>query len=187
MLHPSRAHHLDYLVERLGGIVPVAIDRGLGVWDTRRRAMLAGLELGAAWHLVVQDDAILCAGFVDRVADYLEHLEPCAVSLYFGRRQAFAEIAERGLESGSIVLPRLHWGLAVALPTSLLAEAVAFCDRLEDVPQDDARLSTFLRLHSIPVRYPIPSLVDHRAGESLVGDPGTGRHAAYFAGEESSS
>jgi hypothetical protein len=56
-----------------------------------------------------------------------------------------------------------------------------------DVPQDDVRISNFLMRRKIPVYYPLPSLVDHRTGKSLVGDPGENRVAYKFIDNQDES
>ncbi len=175
MMHPSRERYREYLVERLGDVA-IVMDEGGGLWDTCRRAWLARPS-DSDFHLVLQDDAILCDGFMDRAAEWLDH--DSATSFYFGRRDSYSEAVRAGLEAGSVTLPRLHWGLAVCLPTHLIEPMLAYGGSL-DIAQDDARIDRFLRSRGIPVRYPMPSLVDHRIGDSLVGDPGCNRKAFHF-------
>lgn len=179
MMHPSRREYLPYLTERLGP-VPVAMDRGRGVWDTCRRAWECAT---GDWHLVIQDDALICKGFHQRIAPLLT--ERTAYSLYFGWRAKFEASAPGYLAAGGVTLPSLHWGLAVCLPRELIKPMLEFGEASTLDPKlDDTRISRFLRSVNVPVRYPLPSLVDHRLTTSLVtGSAEECRRAIYFAGE----
>jgi hypothetical protein len=179
MMHPTRQEYLPYLTERLGA-VPVAMDRGLGVWDTCRRAWEAAT---GDFHLVVQDDALIARDFRARALALLT--ERCAYSFYFGWRQRFEAVAPSYLAAGGVVLPRLHWGLAVCLPREHIEPMLAFGEASALDPKlDDTRISRYLGSVGVPVRYPLPSLVDHRLTTSLVtGSTEACRRAIYFAGE----
>lgn len=179
MMHPSRREFLPYLEERLGP-VPVAMDRGLGVWDTCKRAWECAT---GDWHLVVQDDALICRDFRQRIRPLIT--DRTAYSLYFGWRQKFEQAAPGYLAAGGVTLPNLHWGLAVVLPRELIKPMLEFGEASALDPKlDDTRISRFLRSVDVPVRYPLPSLVDHRLTTSLVtGSAEPCRRAMYFAGE----
>jgi hypothetical protein len=56
---------------------------------------------------------------------------------------------------------------------------IAYGDK-KKIKQDDTRISYFLQSKKIPIYYPLPSLIDHRHGESLVKDPGKFRSAYKF-------
>lgn len=193
MAHPKRVENFDYLQERLDGIAetPMAIDgwalkegEGTGVWENCKRAWRMH-DPAAEYHVVIQDDAIICDNFRTRaekvIADSKEK-ECGAISFFFGRRLLMGNMAKNGSRDGYVKTNGLHWGLAVCLPVKLIEPMIAFGDKM-NIPQDDARISTFLRKNKIPVYYPIPSLVDHRIGESLVGDPGKKRVAYKYIDE----
>lgn len=179
MMHPSREEFLPYLTERLGP-VPVAMDRGLGVWDTCRRAWE---HASGDFHVVIQDDALVCRDFHRRARALL--VDRTAYSFYFGWRERFARAAPAYLAAGGVTRPNLHWGLAVCLPKELIAPMIAFGEASTLGPKyDDTRISRFLQSVNVPVRYPLPSLVDHRLTTSLVtGEAEACRRAFYFAGE----
>jgi len=180
MMHPSRAAFLPYLSERLEG-APAFIDDGGGLWATARRAWASGLDAGAEYHLVVQDDALVCDDFRAQAEALLDD-PSVARSFYFGRRRLYADRAPEWLEAGHVDLPILHWGLAICLPTAFLPSMLAFADAWE-APQDDAKINRFLKSRGIRTRYPLPSLIDHRCEVSLVtGDAEPGRRAVYFKG-----
>lgn len=158
----------------------MSVDQGCGIaancanaWSLRNPC--------ADFHFVIQDDAILCNNFRERVSELIHRLhQRQAFSLYMGvRANLSAEheaAAKRGWWSSS-----LRWGVAVGLKSALIPRMLRAFHSYANVPQDDARIKRFLNSQNIHVYYPLPSLVDHRPGQSLVGDPGTGRHAYFFA------
>jgi hypothetical protein len=89
------------------------------------------------------------------------------------------DAGKQGLKKGFVIKNMLHWGLAVCLPTDLIEEMIKFGDTM-NIPQDDARISYFLQRKKMSVYYPMPCLVDHRVGKSLVNDPGRNRTAYKF-------
>lgn len=197
MAQQQRAPWVAELVEQLGG-VPVAwdlrLDRGPleSVWPIRREAMLA-FEPGAALHVVLQDDAILCRDFRARTEALVEREGAgIAYSLYYRHDERslgfrFSDTnppmrvkAESGLELGGFRHERLAYGVAIVLPTAVIPRLVADCDRMEDIRQDDHRINVWLQKAEIPVFYPLPSLVDHRSeGEGRNGPNGP-RVATWF-------
>lgn len=189
MMHPSREHFRGYLLERLGD-VPVIVDDGAGVWATCRRAWQQR-DTAADFHLVVQDDALVCQDFTARAITALEAMRTGhACSFYFGRRAAYDQLAPDALRLGAIVLPQLHWGLAVCLPRDLVEPMLAFGDAYDAAAHlDDTRIKAFLCSRGVPVWHPVPSLVDHRAElPSLVtGLVEQNRRAYYFIDGGSSS
>ncbi len=180
MAHPSREEYFPYLQERLGG-VPMTIDTGFGIWENCKRAWRLR-NTGAAWHVVIQDDAIVCDDFHSRALAALEEAEKhgCdAVSFFFGKRIAMQGVAKKALEAGYSQSKWIHWGLAICLRAELIEPMIAFGDKM-NIPQDDARIANFIKSKGLKCYYPMPSLVDHRIGPSLVGDKGTGRCAYSF-------
>ncbi len=179
MAHPSRADMVKYLKERLGDI-PVTFDNGQGIWENCKAAWRLH-DKKADWHIVIQDDAIICDRFIERVNDVLKIAteKKCAASLFFGKRLLLKDTGKQGLKKGFVIRAMLHWGIAVCLPVNLIESMIAFGDKM-DIKQDDARISYFLQSKKIHVYYPMPSLVDHRVGKSLVNDPGENRTAYKY-------
>jgi hypothetical protein len=192
MAHESRLEWLGFLDSMLGFGVPTFIDRGkrgdpenIGVWANCKRAWQA-YNPNCKYHVVVQDDAIPCVHF-ERIAQNViaqacaDYKKMPAISFYYGNRKNHLPAAKAALERGNFVIKdRPIWGVAICLPTYLIPEMIAYCDKLT-IPEDDTRIGRFLKHKKIPVYFPIPSLVDHRTGHgSLVGDPGDYRRAAYF-------
>jgi len=185
MAHPSREKFFDYLKERLGDI-PFSIDTsGIGVWENCKRAWMMA-DRSADYHVVIQDDAIVCENFKERaIEEIIKSGGDKALSFYFGRRGNMIEMSQEGLKNGHIILPGVRWGLAICMRTELIEDMIKFAERL-NTPKDDARISRFLTNRGIKTYYPIPSLIDHRPheeAESLVGDVGKGRVAYKFIDE----
>jgi len=181
MAHPSREKFFPYLQERLGDI-PISVDTGKGIWDNCKRAWQASEIEKAEYHLVLQDDAIICHDFRKKAEEILS-VGHRAYSFYFGNRQRFRRLAQKGLKEGHI-LGGLNWGLAVCLRADLIKQMIRFGDRT-NLKQDDARIQKFLSKNKIKVYYPMPSLIDHRTGEqSLVNDKGRGRKAWFYIDNE---
>lgn len=182
MAHPSRAQFFDYLREKLGD-VPFSIDeKSEGVWPNCRRAWKL-YDPEAEYHLVVQDDAVICDNFLERALKEIERSGgDKAISFYFGLRGNLTEEASRALERGFAIRPGLHWGVAVCLRTEWIEEMLEYT-QIFSTWRDDARISGWLKHKKISTFYPMPSLIDHRTAdetESLVGDPGRSRRAYKF-------
>ena len=177
MMHPSREQYRGYLIERLGP-VPFEVDDGGGIWPTMRRAWLA-YDPQAEFHCVVQDDAIVCDRFRERLEALLQ--APVPYGLYWGNRVALRGLARAGAAAG-YVDHVLHWSVAVCLPVAIIPAFIEYADANPPTGVNDDRLKRFLRSRHLTVRYPIPSLVDHRDEEhSVINDrPATGRVAYWY-------
>lgn len=181
MAHPSREKFFPDLKRLLGNEVPFAIDhKSAGVWPNCRQAWML-YDPTAEYHVVIQDDAIVCEGFMGRALKVIEQSGgDKAISFYFGRRGNQTEQAARDLKRGFSLRVAPTWGVAICLRTEWIQEMLEFAGKLSN-PQDDYRIGAFLRHKKIMTYFPMPSLVDHRKHEkSLVGDPGQGRCAYSF-------
>lgn len=182
MAHTSREKYFGYLRERLGE-VPFSIDQGWGIWENCKRAWQMR-NPKADFHVVIQDDAIICDRFRERAEQILSTERGTAYSFYYGRRGNKTREAREGLQRGFIVKEWISWGLAICLPKHIIGEMMGRFSNVRN-RHDDSMIAKFLKEKGIKIYFPIPSLVDHRAGEiSLVGDPGKNRQAAYFIDNE---
>ena len=180
MAHPSREKFFPYLREKLGDI-PFSIDEtGIGVWESRKRATLM-FDPTADYHLVLQDDAIICENFKELAEKTIGNNGKYVYNFYYGRRRNRVKEAKHGEKKGYVISDKVTWGVAICFPTKLIPEMIKYCDKLT-APQDDHRIGLFVRHKGIKVYFPIPSLIEHRAEEeSLVGNAfSPGRKAAYF-------
>lgn len=185
MAHSSRAKYFPYL-NRMLGDVKFSIDKAgqeIGVWNNCKRAW-GMYDPTADFHVVIQDDAIICENFKEIAERTIGHGDEYAYNFYFGNRQKYKGIATAGMEKGFIISNWTSWGVAICLPTKLIPEMIAYCDKMKTL-HDDTRIARFLKHKKIKIFFPMPSLVDHRTDEqSLVGDPSRGRKAWYFIDNE---
>ena len=181
MAHPKRAEFFDYIKQKLGD-VPFSIDEkseGCAINGQRSWSMFDPL---ADWHIVIQDDAIICDNFIERAEKVIEQAikNNCgAVSFHWGKRARMEDRSKKGLKEGFIISKWLHWGVAVCIKTELVRPMLEHVNKM-NIPQDDTRIANFLMKNEIKIYYPMPSLIDHRKGESLVKDPGQNRVAYKF-------
>lgn len=191
MAHPSRAEHVEQLVDALDRPVPVVWDRHNDKHDTGTRAMTS-YDPRATHHLVVQDDALvsrdLLAG-VERALRYVPEQSP--LSLYVGRVRPFSRAVDAAADAHDVepasflVMPELNWGVAVALPVRHIGDLFDWypSGRLNGY---DSRMGQWFRQRGIDCWYTWPSLVDHRDTPSLIGH-GERRHAHTFIGQHASA
>lgn len=200
MAHPRRAELVDGLLERLDRPAEVAWDERGVEWDTGRRAWLAH-DPDATHHLVVQDDAVVCADLCAGLEAALAHQPDALVGLYVGRVRPYASRIERAVAQADewhrsvswLGMPKLLWGVAVAMPVDAIRDAVKATDRLHPrVAEYDRLLSVWALRRGMRIRYTWPSLVDHAPVPSLLGHGpglghGDGRVAHRFAGTDTSA
>ncbi len=187
MAHPKRKQWAEHLAAKLD--CQIVWDRGQGLWDTAFRCLKA-YDPDCSHHVVVQDDAILADGFVDAVR------RACAVAgrrplgLYTGRHRGYSshiiagvdDVSRRGGSWFAAEGPK--WAVAVAHPVALLDQALAIADGIGWTEADDARMTEAYHTLGVDCWYTVPSLVDHRDGESIVRGTGrTGRRARKFTGD----
>lgn len=193
MAHPRRAAFVPELQAKLDREATVMWDDGANSrWGTGRRALLA-YDPDATHHLVVQDDAVIPRDLVAGLEQALHHTPgDVPVCLYVGKVRPYRELVteyvrQAGNAASWLVMDRLNWGVAVAVPTRMIDDLVAWCDRGR-IPNYDSRMSQWFEAEGIPVWYPWPSLVDHRESPSLVPGRGhAGRTAHRFIGADASA
>lgn len=170
MAHKQRRKFVEQLKPQLDGAGAVW-DRKNDRWDTGRRALLA-YDKSADWHVVVQDDAILCPNFLPGVEAALASVPlEVPVSFYTGKTRPFHAYVKGAVEgckqSGKtwFTMRGPLWGPAIALPTVYIDDLVADCDRWDNIPNYDLRIGEWFTERKIQCWYSVPSLVDHRVGE----------------------
>lgn len=189
MAHPSRAADVEELLGRLDREVPVHWDgegpasgNGDRVWRQARETWLM-FDPAADWHVLIQDDAIVCADFLaglERALDFVP--QDAVVSPYLGtgrnvpiRWDALGRAAETSGAS-FVQSDRVLWGVCLVVPTQLIPEMVEFGDRKSGMP-DDMRVGAWAQRRHGEVWYPWPSLVDHKPVPSLTKHRAADRHA----------
>jgi hypothetical protein len=191
MAHPDRRAQVTALQYELGRRVPIAWDNEgppsrdhERLWRTARAAWRL-YDPAAAWHLLLQDDAIVAPHLLAALPGALDHVPcPAVVSLYVGTGRpvpgVWHDLARRADEGAAawIVGPMVMWGVALAVPTHLVPEMLLWGDRQRGIP-DDMRVGRWARQRKLEAWFPWPSLVDHPEGASLVGHAGR-RVARHF-------
>lgn len=187
MAHPRRRHQAERLAAELGD-APIAwaqppwAKKGdwTPIWRTRRAALR--LHTDAPFHCIVQDDAILAPGFRERVEQLVTAGE-YLYGLFFRKKRRYRGInvlADTAQASGSFVSRRGPiLGVGLVFPVAWIDDLVTFGDRDPGTDGDDDRIRRWLHERGYSVCYPIPSLVDHQAGPSLIGNA-AGRVAWRF-------
>lgn len=180
MAHPRRKEWAEALAQELG--CPIAWDDDSKVWSTRKKALLLAPE-DSDFHVVIQDDAILCDNFKDKAEEFIGEHKDNAVQLYFGNKgkEDQNEIAQ-AYENGYLKRRFLSWGVAVGTPTAWIPEMIRFGDGYP-AWQDDTKIKYFLAHKGYQTVFPIPCLVDHRRmreNPTLTGCADSDRHSLHF-------
>jgi hypothetical protein len=181
MGHPDRGREIANLLVSLGALeTPISLDQEGPpsgdhdrVWRNARAAWLMH-DPAADWHVLIQDDAVVCRDFLAGLERALEHVPQTSaiVSGYLGRGrhvpQKWARLAERADQAGAcwVVAQKLMWGVCIAIPTRYIGEMISFADRRPGIP-DDMRVAGWVTKTFRECWYPWPSLVDHREVPSL--------------------
>lgn len=191
MAHRKREKYVDELLRSLDHPAEVVWDIDNDRWSTGSRALLAHPP-EATYHLVLQDDAIVCKDLVAGLYERLEEEVPsqCPVCLYAGVYRKFIHtmnVEYFRAPFGWMVSPGILWGVGVLIPTCDISLILDYCKDLPE-PNYDMRISRYYeRVKQCGVWYPIPSLVDHRDGPSLVAGRRGGRRAWKFVGRDASA
>jgi hypothetical protein len=174
MAHPSRRRYVRALLRELGD-VPVAwaeppfAEPGFRepVWRTCRAAML--LHTDAEFHCVIQDDALPCPDFRDRVEALVERGE-YIYQLFYRNKGSWPEVKKLAAPGVDFTYRGRLLGPAVVYPTRILPALIDACDAMSTRLGSDDRIKVWAEQH-LDTYVPLPSLVDHRVGRSLVGHP----------------
>lgn len=174
MAHPSRRAFVDELLATIGDM-PVAWAEPpyaapgyrVPVWRTCREAMR--MHTDAEYHCVIQDDALPCLRFRERVealatGDYL-------YALFYRNKGSWPEVKRLARPGVDFTVRGRLLGPAVVYPTRRIEDCIEYCDRLPDSLGSDDRIKVWAKDRGVDTYFPIPSLVDHRVGPSFLGHP----------------
>lgn len=198
MAHRARQEHAEELQSRLDREAPIVYDPQplpspdpVQRWHTGRMAWEAH-DPEADWHMVIQDDALVCDDLVSGLEKALEVLGPKGlVCAYSGTgkpdqthiKRAIAHAREHGHSWWSS--RSLCWGVAIIAPVPTIGAMLKWCSQPHRKGINyDKKIGLYYRdVKNWRSWYTNPSLVDHRDGESLVGHGTTipgGRRAHNF-------
>lgn len=163
MAHHSRSAYLKDLLWQLPQDKTTAsIDQGtLGVWENAKRSW-SKVDPKSDYGIVIQDDAILCDGFTKKAEQFLTEHDGQIISFYYGNETKW-------VKPNYFDAPLFH-AVALAIPTKLIPEMIAYCDTRHEVFGDDMKIKRWLISKNLTCRYSNPSLVQHRDIPSII-DP----------------
>jgi hypothetical protein len=178
MTHPLRRRLASEVVESIRSLDPVvAVDPR--PWDkprTLRTSIKAWQTVrpAAAYHLVIQDDALLSARFTEHLADILS-LDPdrpvALFAVYYSRNGWAVRWASAWGARFVAGVPEYVPCLALLLPADAAREYVRFAQAWSDPDTpDDYVMKAYLAEAGLEPLLTVPSIVEHRAGRSLIGN-----------------
>lgn len=190
MAYKDRKNRIPYLRKMLGNLDVSLDDGSLGLWGNSKKCWLS-YDKSADYHLVIQDDAVICKDFYERLESIIKkHNEEYVYCLYFRLKSRkthseMNEAASSALKEKGFHFNRLQFAVALVIPTKIINDMIDYADNLDPIKYkntDDLRFSKYLNSINKKVFYPLPSLVDHSTeGESLAGNGhNLGRQATWF-------
>ena len=179
--HISRKYLADQLVSKLGPDTKVftsTADLAHNDCVENSRKAWASFDPNADYHLVFEDDAILCTNFYERLDKILTD-KVRIYNLYWSNIPLPAGALEQGYVLGNqhVSLP----AAAICIATNLIPDMLDFTKGTLG-GWLDARIMNWAQSRNIMVYYPIPCLVDHNAREKslLIGYIAPNRKSDYF-------
>lgn len=161
IIHAPRSSERSANVERLRASIPgarVVEDRDSGelrigdrrgCWPVARRAWADAVPSSASHRLVLEDDAVLCARFLELAEQACDRRPDAAITFFWG---------DRGCS------------VATALPASIVERWLGWADvGALWVPHHDILLRAGCRVLGVPYLHTEPSLVEHGDFASLLG------------------
>ena len=156
------------LAERLNAAICMD-DCGMGAARNHERAWTWLKDSTEPWCLVLEDDAVVCADFLNQASMALAHAPSPIVSFYLGRgrpphwQQRIAKVIAS--EAHWIIATEMLHGVATAVRTELIPDLLAW---IEDQEPVDEAIGDFAQQNNFEVSYTHPSLVDHRDSGTIM-------------------
>jgi hypothetical protein len=186
MAHPKRKSRAVKLSESLG--VEIVWDLFDDRHETGFRSIWAA-DPNADWHVVIQDDAVVCNDLLPGLREALRYVPKDApVGLYHGgvsggHAKAWSEAEDAGVSW--LVRKGPVWGVGIVFPVSTILDLLRFY-KSSQVVNYDRRCLSFYQSRGVDCWYTVPSLVDHANIKSLSGhDLPQKRNARAFLGPQS--
>jgi hypothetical protein len=187
MAHEKRRDWVPGLLEQMPEGTQVIWDRVNDRHETGLRA-IAAFDPEADYHVIVQDDAVLCEDFEEAVRLVLSRVDEGApVSLYLGSSRFYNTLLK--IEKPSYMVgDGPIWGVGIALPVPSIPDVMEYFEAAT-IENYDRRIMYYYQSVGVKCWYPVPSPVDHRTTDnpSLAGHSRLNRHAWRFAGPWSST
>lgn len=135
------------------------------------RAAWASVPAGATHLLVLQDDVILCDGFLQSALEAVGTRPDDAITLFASWTMESAQAIRLAALDGSSWTPVIDdWTptQALILPADLALAFAEHCAELPDWMPDNRAMATFLSSAGVTTYACIPSLAEHRPTPSLM-------------------
>ena len=168
MAHPSRADRFTELSEKLQiPMTQFSIDQKNNLIENSKASWRLH-DPTADFHVVIQDDAIVCKNFIKRATDFILRMEkeraakqdvPYGYNFFIKPEHSASKMAEFERQ-GFIEDMRNRGGVAICLPVDLIGEMLVHFDNVGS-RHDDERINNWVNKKRIKMIFPIPSLVDH--------------------------
>jgi hypothetical protein len=166
MAHPSRSDFFPGIKEKLGD-VPFAIDQNNNLLENCKAAWRL-YNPSADFHVVIQDDGIICNNFKERAEKFITEREAeralnnWAATCYNFYCRAFYPLDKMAEfeKQGYLYEGYNRGGVAICLPTNQIESMLKYYDTLPSL-HDDVRISQWLATSKFRMCFAIPSLVDH--------------------------
>lgn len=169
MAHPKRTDWATDLASKLD--CGITWDNSNNVWDTARRSWLS-YDKSATHHLVIQDDALVCLDFLDAAQNAAAMAPNWPICFSAIEYKVSKQFYRRAMANGDTWYPVSGRGVSAVslmIPTRMIGGMLEGCQDI-DTEHDDVRISQYFKRRGTPVLLSVPSLVDHRKSESLVGN-----------------
>lgn len=157
MAHPSRKRFIPYLLSHIPE-AKVFYDLGFGLKQNAINCWNS-YDKTANYHLVIQDDAILCKDFKNKIIPYLKQNKE-VISFFLSKRTKSEELKEteyffeRGWLTGAVCL---------AIRTDHVDNVLNALKHAK-IQNDDTIIGSYCKNKGLKVYYSKPSLADHRTG-----------------------
>lgn len=168
MAHPKRRKEAEALLVKLAKYpfkqCYITWDQKNDEWHTGERALRAGIAVNSDWHIVLQDDAIICDNFYAQVENAIKYVPgQTIISLYTGKVRPFpsrvTNAVKKAKNASWLEGNMLFWGVGILIPTRHIEKVLDFVEgRTENY---DVRVGVAFQRNRLPVFYTNPSLVDH--------------------------
>ena len=194
MAHPVRTAEAEELQASLDRPVDITYDTQpvpspdpKQRWRNGKRAWEA-YDPSADWHMVIQDDALVCEDLIAGLEVALAELDGKGiVSAYTGTGRPDQKNVRVAIDGANrhkhhwLSTYSLNWGVAFIVPTNTIDEMLAWSsERVRDRLNYDMRIGQYYRdILGWRTWHTHPSLVNHRDMASLVGHGQGGHRTAH--------
>jgi hypothetical protein len=164
MAHPTREKYFPYLKKRLGG-VPFSVDQKNCLLENSKASWRL-YDRDVDFHVVIQDDSIVCDNFKERAIAFINEQEERRINerrpiqgynFYFMKEKNETLKVENGCYMDNVT----RGGVAICLPVKIIEAMLIEFDK-QTSRHDDDRISAFMKKNGYKMCFPVPSLIDHK-------------------------